>query len=122
MNDIEVVDRGAREIVVFLSGDIDTALIPRLEAAVDQVARLETLNTLNHVVVDMHRVTSLAEPGVAFLRDLTVRGERAGFEVSFAAMSGPAHRAVEAAGWNFMEHSPPTTTDMPTISPRKESP
>jgi hypothetical protein len=38
---------------------------------------------------------------------LNERGRRGGFEVSFSALSGPAHRAIEAAGWQFMEPSPP---------------
>ncbi len=107
MSDVDVVDRGAREIVVYLSGDIDDALSGRLNRAVDQVVQLEQLNALNHVIVDMHRVTSLHEPGLAFLRTLTERGRQAGFEVSFSTLSGPAHRAVEAAGWSFLEGSPP---------------
>lgn len=107
MNDVEVVDRGAREIVVFLSGDVDADLSDRLHAAVDDVARLEELNGLDHVVVDMHRVTGLGPSGLAFLDELTRRGGQAGFHVSFAAMTGAAHRAVEAAGWQFMEPSPP---------------
>jgi hypothetical protein len=55
----------------------------------------------------MHGVTSLGPPGIAFLRELSERGQRSGFEVSFSSLSGPAHRAVEAAGWQFMEPSPP---------------
>ena len=35
-------------------------------------------------------------------------GRSSGFEVSFAALSGPAHRAIEANGWSFVEHSPDT--------------
>lgn len=107
MNQVEVVDRGAREIVVFLSGDVDEAAADTLHEAVDEVARLERLNGLDHAIVDMHAVTSLGPAGVAFLRELQSRGQRAGFAVSFAAMSGPAHRAAEAAGWPFVEHSPP---------------
>lgn len=107
MGDVEVVDRGAREIVVFLSGDVGAELTSTLHEAVDEVARLEALNGLDHVVVDMHRVTALGDAALAFLRELSGRGVQAGFQVSFAAMSGPAHRAVEAAGWHFMEPSPP---------------
>ncbi|WP_026877669.1 STAS domain-containing protein [Jiangella gansuensis] len=106
MSAVQVVDRGAREIVVFLSGDVSGEPADTLHAAVDEVSRLEQLNALDHVVVDMHRVTELGDAGVAFLRELSRRGRTAGYEVSFAAMSGPAHRAVEAAGWRFAEHSP----------------
>lgn len=107
MGDVEVVDRGAREIVVFLTGDIDEGMGPALRSAVDEVADLEGLSDLSHAVVDMHRVSSLGPEGIAFLRELENRGRRAGFTVSFANMSGPAHRAVEAAGWAFKEASPP---------------
>ena len=109
MGDVEVVDRGAREIVVFLSGDVGDESTERLHEAVDEAARLVELNTLNHVVVDMHQVTGLGEAAIAFLRELTNRGKYLGFEVSFAALTGPAHRAVEAAGWSFAEHSPPVS-------------
>ena len=108
MGGIEVVDRGAREIVVFLTGDIDDETAEYMHAAVERVARLEELNALSHAVVDMHAVTHLGSAGIAFLRELSERGKNAGFEVSFSALSGPAHRAVEAAGWNFVWHSPPT--------------
>jgi anti-anti-sigma factor len=107
MGTVEVVDRGGREIVVFLSGDIDEGLEDQLRQAVDEVAELELISGLNHVVVDMHRVRSLSETGLVFLRDLTARGDATGFEVSFAALTGAAHRAIEAAGWGFIEQSPP---------------
>jgi hypothetical protein len=51
-------------------------------------------------------VTSLGPAGVAFLRELQVRGERAGFAVSFSHLSSTAHRALEDAGWSFVEKSP----------------
>ena len=107
MGEVQVVDRGSREIVVFLSGDIDEQMVDLLHGAVDEVQRMESLEGLSHAVVDMHRVTALGAPGLAFLRELSDRGRHRGFEVSFSAMSGPAHRAVEAAGWEFMEASPP---------------
>lgn len=106
MGEVQVVDRGSLEIVVFLSGDIDDQMTERLHGAVEQVAQMEGLNGLTHAVVDMHGVTSLGPPGLAFLRELSDRGRRKGFEVSFSALSGPAHRAVEAAGWPFIEPSP----------------
>lgn len=107
MNGVDVVDRGAREIVVFLSGDVGDGLTSQLHDAIDEVTQLEDLNGLDHVVVDMHRVEALEQPGIVFLQELTRRGRESGFQVSFAALSGPAHRAVEDAGWPFMEHSPP---------------
>ncbi|NDL58117.1 STAS domain-containing protein [Phytoactinopolyspora mesophila] len=111
MNTVEVVDRGGREIVVFLSGDIDDALALQLRAAVEEVAELVQISGLTHAVVDMHRVRSLGEVGLEFLRNLTARGEATGFEVSFAALTGPAHRAIETAGWEFVEKSPPPAPD-----------
>lgn len=106
MSTVEVVDRGAREIVVFLSGDVGSEPDDAFGAAVDEVDRLEQLNALDHVVVDMHRVTGMSDAAIGFLRELSSRGRRSGFEVSFAALSGPAHRAIEANGWSFVEHSP----------------
>ncbi|HMG29731.1 MAG TPA: STAS domain-containing protein [Jiangellaceae bacterium] len=107
MGEVRVADRGAREIVVFLSGDIDDQMTDALHAAVAEVAELESISGLSHAVVDMHGVTVLGEPGLTFLRELNERGRRSGFEISYSAMSGPAHRAVEAAGWSFAEPSPP---------------
>ncbi|MBB5786659.1 STAS domain-containing protein [Jiangella mangrovi] len=108
MSTVQVVDRGAREIVVFLSGDVGSDPADEFGAAVEEVDRLEQLNALDHVVVDMHRVTGMTDAAIGFLRELSSRGRRSGFEVSFAALSGPAHRAVEANGWSFVEHSPDT--------------
>lgn len=107
MGDIQVVDRGSREIVVFLAGDIDEAMAPGLHDAVDRVTELERLSDLDYAVVDMHNVTSLGPAGVTFLGELRGRGDRVGFDVSFSALSGPAHRALEGAGWSFVEASPP---------------
>lgn len=107
MGNVRVADRGSREIVVFLAGDIDESMSEALYEAVDRVVRLEALEELSHAVVDMHAVTSMDETGLEFLHELEGRGKRAGFEVSFSNMSGPAHRACEEAGWSFMEHSPP---------------
>jgi anti-anti-sigma regulatory factor len=110
MGKVQVVDRGAREIVVFLTGDIDEPMTDALHNAVDEVTRLEQLNGLNHAIVDMHGVTSLGQAGIDFLHELEGRGNRAGYAVSFSNMTGAAHRAVEAAGWKFVEASPPQET------------
>ncbi|WP_157987688.1 STAS domain-containing protein [Jiangella endophytica] len=106
MSTVEVVDRGAREIVVFLSGVVGTDPDDAFGPAIDRVDRLEQLNALNHVVVNMHQVTGMSDAAFEFLRELSSRGRSKGFEVSFAAVSGPAHRAIEAHGWSFVEHSP----------------
>jgi anti-anti-sigma regulatory factor len=107
MGEVQVADRGSREIVVFLAGDVDDTMTDELHGAVDEVSRLERLNSLSHAVVDMHNVSSLGPAGIAFLRELQGRGERAGFEVSFSHLSSTAHRALEQAGWSFVETSPP---------------
>ena len=106
MGEVHVADRGSREIVVVLTGDIDESLADELHAAVEEVARLERLSSLSHAVVDMHGVTSLGHDGIAFLRELQGRGQRAGFEVSFSHLSSAAHRMLEEAGWSFVETSP----------------
>ncbi|MGH8823143.1 MAG: STAS domain-containing protein [Jiangellaceae bacterium] len=107
MGEVRVADRGSREIVVFLSGDIDDEMADALHAAVAEVAELESIGGLSHAVVDMHGVTALGAPGLTFLHELAERGRRSGFEISYSALSGAAHRAVEAAGWSFAESSPP---------------
>lgn len=107
MGHVEVADRGGREIVVFLSGDITESDRDALDASIDEVVALERLNDLDLAIVDMHNVTSLEAAGVAFLRRLQDRGDRSGFDVSLSTLSAPAHRALEEAGWRFIEHSPP---------------
>lgn len=110
MGQVDVVDRGGREIVVFLSGDITESDENALNDSIDEVDALERLNGLSFAVVDMHNVTSIGSTGVAFLHRLQDRGDRTGFEVSFSMVSAPAHRALEEAGWKFIEHSPPKMT------------
>lgn len=107
MGQVEVADRGGREIVVFLTGDIDESDRDALDASIDEVAALERLNGLSYAVVDMHKVTSIGQAGITFLHRLQGRGDRVGFDVSFSALSAPAHRALEDAGWSFIEGSPP---------------
>lgn len=105
MGEIQVVDRGAREIVVFLSGgfgagDDDTGPPPgRWAETVDEVERLETLDGLDHVIVNMHGVTGLDDHAVRFLRDLVDRGDARGFRVSFADVPGAARQALHDAHW-----------------------
>ncbi|AYY11482.1 STAS domain-containing protein [Actinobacteria bacterium YIM 96077] len=107
MNAVDVVDRGGQEITIYLSGRIDETLSEELDEAIDEVAGLERIHGLGQAIVDMHLVTELDNAGLAFLEKLTERGHTAGFDVSFSTMTGAAHRAVEAAGWRFMEASPP---------------
>jgi hypothetical protein len=99
MGSVEVVDRGSREIVVFLRDDVGTAEVDAMAAAVDEVDQLEELSSLSRVVVDCRAVTSLGDEGVQFLRRLQQRGERHGFTLSLSMLSQPAHHALEQAGW-----------------------
>jgi anti-anti-sigma regulatory factor len=95
MGSVEVVDRGSLEIVVFLSGNVDEAMGLELDAALEEVARLEP----PRVVVDTHECTSFGTTGVQFLDALRRRGRLEGWEVDLAAI-GPAVRPVlEEAGW-----------------------
>lgn len=107
MDGVRIIDRSGQEIVVHVSGAVDESVGDTLDDVVTEVAGLVRIGGLEHVVVDMHRVSALAGPGLQFLHDLIERGRQDGFHVSFAAMSGPAHRAVEQAGWPFRENSPP---------------
>ena len=108
MGEVEVVDRGQREIVVFLGGDMDETMRPALDRAVEDVDGLEHLNLLDRAIVDLHAVTSLGRAGVDFLHALAERGRRHGFDLQMAALSGAAHRGLEESGWSFAEHSPPS--------------
>src|SRR5690606_42031477 len=98
MGDVRVADRGSREIVVFLSGDVDETMSESLHEAVDRVARLEALEGLSHAVVDMHAVTSMGAAGIEFLRELEGRGTRAGVQVSFSNRRAAVQRAAGGAG------------------------
>lgn len=103
MGEIQVVDRGAREIVVFLSGGFGTdeaePSAGRFAEAVNEVERLEKIDGLDHVIVNMHGVTAIDDHVVGFLQSLVDRGERRGFEVSFAEMPGAARQVLHDAGW-----------------------
>lgn len=96
---VEVVDRGSREIVVFLRGDVGEADEPGLAAAIDEVDLLEKLTGLSRVVVDCHDVTSLGQSGIDFLHRLSERGERHGFSLSLSALSEGAHHGLEDGEW-----------------------
>lgn len=95
MGTVEVVDRGSLEIVVFMSGDIDDAAQADLDAAVEQVSRLEP----PRVVIDTHNCTSFGPAGVRFLDVLREGGRAAGFEVDLAAIGPEVRPVLEQAGW-----------------------
>jgi anti-anti-sigma regulatory factor len=98
MGDIEVVDRGSREFVAFLRGDIDESLAKDLDVALGEVAALEDVD-IQRVLVDLRDVTAMTEPGVKFLVELERLGRRSGFEVALSMVSKPALRALESAHW-----------------------
>jgi hypothetical protein len=105
MGSVEVVDRGSREIVVFLRGDVGPAEAGALDGAIDEVDGLEQLSSLSRVVVDCRGVDSLGDDGVRFLRRLQERGERHGFALSLSMLSSAAHHALEDAGWPGVPHT-----------------
>lgn len=111
MGDVRVVDRGQREIVVFLAGAVDGTMRAALDRAVEEVDALEHLNLLDRAIVDMHAVETMDSAGIDFLHALAERGRRHGFDLQMSALSGAAHRALEHGGWSFAEHSPPSPAD-----------
>ncbi|REF37045.1 STAS domain-containing protein [Thermasporomyces composti] len=101
MRDVEVVDRGSHEIVVFLRGDIDDAMEHDLRAALREIALLEEINDLDRVVVDARDVTTMGRAGLCFLLNLERYGEGR-FEVDLSALSRPALRALERSHWHHL--------------------
>jgi anti-anti-sigma regulatory factor len=99
MGDVRVVDRGGREIVVFLSGDVGAGMETRLNAAIEEVDSLEHLSLLNRAIIDLRDVTHMEPIGVAFMKALQERGRLHGFDVDLTTVSGAAHRALEEAHW-----------------------
>lgn len=99
MGDIEVIDHGDREILVYLRGPIDEALGPRLDAAVEEIALLDGIDGHDRVVVDVREVTALEHAGVCFLSALARQGERRGYDVALAMVNEQTRRALEAAHW-----------------------
>lgn len=95
MGNIEVVDRGSLEIVVFLSGDIDDSMGRQLDAAIEEVARLEP----PRVLVDTHDCAGFGTVGVQFLDALRRRGRLEGWEVDLAAIGPTVRPVLEEAGW-----------------------
>lgn len=101
MHDIEVVDRGSHEIVVFLRGDIDDDMEPDLRAALRAIALLEEINDLDRVVVDAREVTAMGPAGLCFLLNLERQGQGL-YEVDLATLSRPALRALERSHWHHL--------------------
>ncbi len=101
MGQVEVVDRGSREIVVFLRGDITSGMAKELSAALEQVALLEQVDDLHRAVVDTREVTAFDRSGVDFLRRLEQRGKAEDYEVALSMTSRPVLRALEDAHWPF---------------------
>lgn len=101
MGRISVVDRGSREIVVFLSGDIDQDMERQLDNALGEVTLLERLDDLHRVIVDTREVTSFGDTGVRFLRKLEREGKEQDYELAFAMTSPPVTAALERANWPY---------------------
>jgi hypothetical protein len=101
MGQVEVVDRGSREIVVFLRGDITGGMAKELTTALDEVAMLEELDDLHRVVVDTREVTAFDHAGLDFLRRLEERGKAEDYEVALSMTSKPVLKALEDAHWPF---------------------
>lgn len=101
MGQVSVVDRGSREIVVFLRGDVDQAMEARLDEALSEVTLLERLDDLHRVIVDTREVTSFDEVGVRFLRKLEREGKEQDYELAFAMTSPPVTAALEQANWPY---------------------
>lgn len=89
MGHVEVVDRGSREIVVFLSGAIDRTMERPLADAIERVTLLERINDLHRVVVDTREVTSFEEAGLRFIERLERLGRAQDFDVALS-MTSPA--------------------------------
>ncbi|WP_020579467.1 STAS domain-containing protein [Actinopolymorpha alba] len=102
MDDVEVVDRGSREIVVFLRGMIGPATESKLAAALQEVSLLEDLGNLDRVVVDTREVTAFDECGLRFLLEMERRGQAEGYEVAFSMISQPVLRALDRAHWHHL--------------------
>lgn len=107
MGDVEIVDRGSREIVLFLSGDIDEGMQSRLDEAADEVDELEERDGLSRLIVDMQRVTRLGPAGVEFLRNLQQHGRRHGYTVGLSMVSAPAHEVLEEEHLMDVHSAPP---------------
>jgi anti-anti-sigma regulatory factor len=101
MGQVEVVDRGSREIVVFLRGDITSGMAKELSAALDEVGLLERLDDLHRAVVDTREVTAFDATGLDFLRRLEARGKAEDYEVALSMTSKPVLKALEDARWPY---------------------
>lgn len=103
MGEVRVVDRGSKEIVVFLSGEVGRGMEAELGDALAEVALLERLDDLDRVVVDAGAVTAFDETGLNFLRDLHRNGRRQGYDLELAMLTDPVRTALDRAEW------PPST-------------
>lgn len=116
MGEVRVVDRGGREIVVFLSGDVGTSMATELDAAIDEVDALERIGLLERAIVDLQAVTAMDPRGVRFLQALQQRGALHGFDLDLTGISGPAHQALEQAEWPVGIGSTPGASEPRTPS------
>jgi anti-anti-sigma regulatory factor len=99
MGEVRVLDRGGREITVFLVGEVGSMLAAEFDAALVEVETLTSVDQVDRVVVDLQGVTAMDQQAVTFLQALQQRGGDRGFDVDLTTISGPAHRALEQANW-----------------------
>ncbi len=99
MAEVRVHDHGGGEIVVLLVGDIDDTAATRLDDAIEEVDMLERVNQFDRAIIDLRDVTSLGPAGVRFIKALHERGSIHGYDVDLSALNGPAHAALEDAGF-----------------------
>lgn len=97
MGQVSVVDRGSKEIVVFLSGDIDRAMEDQLSDALRRVTLLERVNDLSRAVIDTREVTAFDDTGVRFVRRLEQIGHERAFDVALCMTSKPVSEALATA-------------------------
>jgi len=99
MGGVRVVDRGSKEIVVFLSGEVGRDMADELDGALAEVSLLERLDDLDRVVVDAGEVTAFDLTGVDFLRALHLKGKQEGYELELAMLTEPVREALDRIEW-----------------------
>ena len=83
-----------RPVRIYPVGELDLACKDQLDAAIAAVCSGPAAD----VVVDLSATTFLDSTGLGFLVRLSRRIAAAGHELTIAAASGPALRAIELAG------------------------
>jgi hypothetical protein len=97
--DVDVVDRGSGEVIVFLSGEVEELAGERLTGAVEQAVTLRQVSDPERVIVDLREVTGGGEGMRRFLEDLHAAGVREGFTVDLANVPAAAEPVVTRLSW-----------------------